>query len=126
MTNWSMRAAAALLGVLLAPVGAQAAEKVAVLPVQIMDADPGNGERMTEALAVNLTHHGSKVVDIAENLAETAWRPLKRPGRDPVKTQPRQRPDNVKDRVVKEREYETLRLQSEEVAEFNDRQMRPH
>lgn len=62
-----------------------------------------------------------KVVDIAENLPETSWRPLKRRGRGPVKTQPRQRPDNVKDRVVKEREYETLRLQSEAVAEFEYR-----
>jgi hypothetical protein len=34
-------------------------------------------------------------------------------------TQPRQRPDNVKDAVVKRREFETLRLRSEEVAEFN-------
>ena len=30
----------------------------------------------------------------------------------------RHRPDNVKDKIVRERGYETLRLQSEEVAEF--------
>ena len=60
----------------------------------------------------------ANVVNIAENLPESAWRPLKRPARYRVKTQPRQRPENVKDRIVKEREYETLRLQSEEVAEF--------
>ena len=34
-------------------------------------------------------------------------------------TQLRQRPDNVKAQIVKQREFETLRLQSEEVAEFN-------
>ena len=34
-------------------------------------------------------------------------------------TQPRQRPDNVKGEIVKKRQFETLRLQSEEVAEFN-------
>src|ERR1700685_3573570 len=35
----------------------------------------------------------------------------------------RHRPVNVKDRIVRERGFETLRLQSEEVAEFN---YRPH
>jgi hypothetical protein len=35
-----------------------------------------------------------------------------------VRTQPRQRPPNVKERIVRERQFETLRLQSEEVAEF--------
>jgi hypothetical protein len=58
------------------------------------------------------------VVNIAENLPKSAWRPLNRPAGYRVKTKPRQRPENVKDRIVKEREYETLRLQSEEVAEF--------
>jgi hypothetical protein len=58
------------------------------------------------------------LVDIAENLPKTAWRKLKRPDRYQVKTTPRQRPDNVKDHIVKERKFETLRLQSEEVAEF--------
>lgn len=61
------------------------------------------------------------VVNIAETLPESAWRPLHRPARYRVKTQPRARPENVKDRIVKEREYETLRLQSEEVAEFEYR-----
>ena len=63
----------------------------------------------------------AKVVNMAENLPKKAWRPLKRPARYQVKTQPRQRPENVKDRVVKEREFETLRLQSEAVAEFDYR-----
>jgi hypothetical protein len=55
---------------------------------------------------------------IADELPESAWRPLSRPARYDVKTQPRERPENVKDRIVKEREYLTLRLRSEEVAEF--------
>jgi Transposase DDE domain group 1 len=59
------------------------------------------------------------LVDIAENLADRAWKPLVRPARYTVATQPRQRPANVKARVVKQREFDTLRLQSEEVAEFN-------
>ena len=60
-----------------------------------------------------------KLVDIAENLAACAWKRLERPARYTVATQPRRRPENVKDRVVKQRQFDTLRLQSEEVAEFN-------
>jgi hypothetical protein len=56
---------------------------------------------------------------IAEGLPERVWRPLQRPARYEVKTQPRQRPDNVKDAIVVEREYEKLTLRCEEVAEFN-------
>jgi hypothetical protein len=35
-----------------------------------------------------------------------------------VKTKPRRRPENVKERIVIEREYENIRLRSEDVAEF--------
>jgi hypothetical protein len=59
-----------------------------------------------------------KVVQLAENLPASAWRRLERPARYAVRTQPRQRPVNVKDRIVRERGFETLRLNSEEVAEF--------
>jgi len=59
-----------------------------------------------------------KLMAMAEELPEKTWQLLRRPARYRVRTQPRQRPDNVKDRIVKEREFETLRLQSEEVAEF--------
>ncbi len=60
-----------------------------------------------------------KLTALADELPETAWRRLKRPARYQVQTQPRQRPANVKDRIVKERGFETLRLQSEDVAEFD-------
>jgi hypothetical protein len=56
---------------------------------------------------------------IAEDLPASAWRPLQRPARYPVKTKPRQRPDNVKEARVVAREFENQRLRSEEVAEFN-------
>ena len=56
--------------------------------------------------------------EIAAYLPESAWRRLERPARYAVQTQPRQRPVNVKDRIVRERGFETLRLKSEEVAEF--------
>jgi hypothetical protein len=56
---------------------------------------------------------------IAEDLPASAWRPLQRPARYAVQTQPRQRPDNVKEARVVAREFENQRLRSEEVAEFN-------
>jgi hypothetical protein len=61
------------------------------------------------------------LVDRAEQLPERAWKKLQRPPRYTARTRPRQRPDRVKDAIVKQRQFETLRLQSEEVAEFNYR-----
>jgi hypothetical protein len=58
---------------------------------------------------------------IAFDLPAAAWRPLPRPARYQVKTKPRERPDNVKEAVVVQREFENQRLRSEEVAEFNYR-----
>jgi Transposase DDE domain group 1 len=57
----------------------------------------------------------------AEDLPAHAWKALHRPARYAVHTQPRQRPDNVKEAIVVAREFENQRLQSEEVAEFNYR-----
>jgi hypothetical protein len=59
------------------------------------------------------------LVDSADRLPACAWKKLQRPPRYVVATKTRQRPDNVKDQVVKRRQFETLRLNSEEVAEFN-------
>ncbi len=56
---------------------------------------------------------------LAAELPACAWRPLQRPARYTVKTQPRVRPDHVKEAIVVAREFENKRLQSEEVAEFN-------
>ena len=61
------------------------------------------------------------VVGLAEDLPESAWQRLERPARYAIQTQSRQRPVNVKDRIVREREFETLRVNSEEVAEFEYR-----
>jgi hypothetical protein len=58
---------------------------------------------------------------IADALPAHAWKPLQRPPRYPVKTQPRQRPDNVKEAVVVARQFENQRLRAEEVAAFNYR-----
>lgn len=55
---------------------------------------------------------------IADDLAKSRWKKLKRPPKYQVKTNPRSRPDNVKEEVVRRREYENQILQYEEVAEF--------
>ena len=55
----------------------------------------------------------------ADGLPARAWQTLTRPPRYQVQTQPRQRPDNVKEAIVVARRFEDLRLCGEEVAEFN-------
>jgi hypothetical protein len=55
---------------------------------------------------------------LADDLAVTAWQKLDRPARYQVKTKPRQRRKNVKEEIVREREFKNIRLVSEEVAEF--------
>jgi hypothetical protein len=59
------------------------------------------------------------IEDRAEKLPASAWKKLQRPARYSVASTPRQRPDKVKEQIVKQREFETLRLRSEEVAEFD-------
>jgi hypothetical protein len=55
---------------------------------------------------------------IAESLPESAWRRLVRPPKYEVKTELRQRPENVKARIVKEREFKSIHLDSEDLAEI--------
>jgi len=59
--------------------------------------------------------------EIAEKLPKSAWKELKRPPKYEVRTQPRQRPENVKQQIVEAREFEDVRLVKEYVAEFNYR-----
>jgi len=61
------------------------------------------------------------LVALAEGLPEGLWKPLHRPAKHEVRTEPRQRPENVKERIVQERGYKNVRLQSEQVAEFDYR-----
>ena len=58
---------------------------------------------------------------LADDLPESAWQELKRPPRYQVKTEPRRRPENVKEAIVREREFKNIRLVSELVAEFDYR-----
>jgi DDE family transposase len=55
---------------------------------------------------------------LADDLPASAWRPLDRPARYEVKTQPRHKPARVKEQIVREREFENKRLVSAEVAEM--------
>jgi len=59
--------------------------------------------------------------EIADNLPEKAWRRLLRPPRYEVQTEARTKPVNVKARIVRRREFETLRLKNEDFAEFEYR-----
>jgi hypothetical protein len=61
------------------------------------------------------------VMEIADALPEKSWKRLQRPARYEVKTEERRRPENVKEQVIQEREFTNIRLDSEEVAEFDYR-----
>ncbi|MBP7051663.1 MAG: hypothetical protein KBE65_11655 [Phycisphaerae bacterium] len=65
-------------------------------------------------------------VTLAEGLPEGLWQPLHRPSKYEVRTEPRQRSANVKKRIVRERGYEDVHLQSEQVAEFDSRPTKCH
>ena len=58
------------------------------------------------------------LVALAQALPVAAWHELQRPARYEVATQPRQRPDKVKEQVVQRQGYSNLRLLREQVAEF--------
>ena len=56
--------------------------------------------------------------EIAENLPKQAWKRLCRRAKYEVQTTPRARPENVKEQVVRDRQFENIRLVKEYVAEF--------
>ena len=58
------------------------------------------------------------LVALADELKPHQWTRLERPAKYAVATEPRQRPDNVKEQVVRERGFDNIRLQGEDVAEF--------
>jgi hypothetical protein len=60
----------------------------------------------------------ANLVKKAAGLSGRAWKRLERPAKYAVKTQPRSRRENVKERVVVERGFRNIRLESEDVAEF--------
>jgi hypothetical protein len=64
------------------------------------------------------------LVDIAESLDKRCWRVLKRPESSSDSGPRRQRPVNIKDRVVAAKGYKNITLQKEHVAEFSYRPSR--
>jgi hypothetical protein len=61
------------------------------------------------------------LVKIADELPQTAWKRLVRPAKYEGAAQERARPENVKERIVRQREFENIRLFSEMVADFEYR-----
>lgn len=55
---------------------------------------------------------------LADELDAAVWKPLARQPRYQVKTQPRRRPQRVKEEIVRRREFDNIRLVSEDVAEM--------
>ena len=58
-----------------------------------------------------------KLVGLAQSLSEAQWHGLARVEPE-IKTEPRERPENVKEQIVRERGFLNQRLESEQVAEF--------
>lgn len=57
----------------------------------------------------------------ADELPDTAWKKLRRPARYTVQTNRRRKRGKVKERIVKKRKFENLKLASEDVAEMEYR-----
>ena len=58
------------------------------------------------------------LVEIAETLPKSWWARLHRRAKYEIETEPRERPENTKEQIVVAREFENIRLCSEDVAEF--------
>jgi hypothetical protein len=58
---------------------------------------------------------------LADELPRMSWQPLTRPPKYDVKTEPRARPKNVKEQIVRDREFKNIVLVSEDVAEMEYR-----
>ncbi len=61
----------------------------------------------------------SAFVARAVELPEQAWDDLERKPKYEVKTKERKKPHNVKEQIVREREFKNIKLKSEQVAEFD-------
>ena len=83
---------------------------------QTKELDRWDDERVTFIFGINAMRN---LESIADNLPEGLWKPLIRPAKYEVRTKRRRRPENVKERIVIERGYKNIRLQSEHVAEFD-------
>jgi hypothetical protein len=85
---------------------------------QTTQLDRWDGEGVRFVFGIDAT---SALYERAENLPQNAWKVLHRRVKHVVQTASRQHPDNVKQQIVEEREFEDIRLVKEHVAEFNYR-----
>jgi hypothetical protein len=60
----------------------------------------------------------AKMVDLASEQPERLYRELEARAERVLRTAPRARPENVKDRIVREREFKVIRTQGEDLADF--------
>ena len=60
-----------------------------------------------------------KVVGLAQALPETAWKKLARLPKYEIKTEPREKPENIKEQIVFEKGYTNKVLEGECIAEFD-------
>jgi hypothetical protein len=63
----------------------------------------------------------NNLIGKADSIPEDQWQPLPRRPKYRIKTKKRKRPENVKERIVKERGYKNIRTNAEHVAEFKYR-----
>ena len=79
----------------------------------------GNFDRWSERVDFVFGMDASAVLKRrAEELPKEGWKVLVRKPKYTVKTQGRQKPENIKEEIVKEKGYKNIRLESERVAEF--------
>lgn len=72
-------------------------------------------ERCTFIFGVDAMNNLSK---IANEIDASDWLPLEKKAKYAVKTQPRQKPENVKQQVVKRRKFKKIRTEAEHVCHF--------
>ena len=79
----------------------------------------GNFDRWSERVdfVFGMDAH-AVLIKRAEELPKEAWKVLERKAKYTVKTQERQKPENIKEEIVREKGYKNIRLESERVAEF--------
>jgi hypothetical protein len=63
----------------------------------------------------------NNLIEKADSIPEEQWQALPRRPKYKMKTKKRKRPENVKERIVKERGYKKIRTNAEHVAEFKYR-----
>jgi len=85
--------------------------------------DRWDGDNVTFIFGIDAM---SNLYERVDELQESDWKKLHRSPRYQVKTEPRRRPENVKQQIVEQREFTDIRLDAEHVAEFSYRPTKCH